>query len=51
MHASRPPLRAPASLPQSALPAHVQPLRRPTPLVKADALAFLRFEVTDLDAS
>ena len=51
MHATRPSPRAPASLPQSNRPAHVQALRRPTPLVKADALAFLRFEVTDLDAS
>ena len=45
------PLRTPPSHPQSRRPAHVQALQRPLPLVKASELAFLRFELPDLDAS
>jgi len=45
------PLTTPASFPQSRRPAHVQPLTRPKALVKASALAFLRFETPDLEAS
>lgn len=44
-------LREPVSSPESRRPAHVQALRRPPALVKASALAFLRFEAPDLAAS
>ncbi|NJD32986.1 MAG: biphenyl-2,3-diol 1,2-dioxygenase [Gammaproteobacteria bacterium] len=43
------PLRAPPEHPQHAAPAHVERLVRPQPIVKASALAFLRFEKADLD--
>ena len=45
------PLRTPPSHPQSRRPAHVQALQRPQPLVKASELAFLRFEVPDLEVA
>jgi hypothetical protein len=45
------PLRTPPNHPQSRRPAHVQALQRPPALVKARELAFLRFEVPDLDAT
>ncbi|SFV11044.1 VOC family protein [Pseudoduganella namucuonensis] len=44
-------LRTPPAHPESALPASVQKLRRPEPLVKAQALAFLMFEKPDLAAA
>ena len=44
-------LRTPPAYPESALPAGVQPLARPAPLVKAQALAFLMFEKPDLAAA
>jgi len=43
-------LHTPPAYPEHALPAGVQPLARPAPLVKAQALAFLMFEKPDLDA-
>ena len=51
MPATATPLRTPPSHPQSRRPAHVQALQRPPALVKARELAFLRFEVPDLDAT
>ncbi|MES2127025.1 MAG: VOC family protein [Pseudomonadota bacterium] len=42
-------LRAPQSYAESALPPNVHKLARPSPLVKASALAFLMFEKPDLD--
>jgi len=44
-------LRTPPAFPESALPAGVQPLARPAPLIKAQALAFLMFEKPDLAAA
>lgn len=44
-------LRAPLAYPESGLPPFVQKLERPTPLAKAQGLAFLMFEKPDLDAS
>ena len=51
MPATATPLRTPLTHPQSRRPAHVQALERPPALVKARELAFLRFEVPDLDAT
>lgn len=45
------PLAAPAEYPEDQRPAHVQKLERPTPLVKARRLAFLRFGKPDLQKS
>jgi catechol 2,3-dioxygenase-like lactoylglutathione lyase family enzyme len=39
---------APPSYPECALPAFIQKLERPTPVIKAQALAFLMFEKPDL---
>ena len=39
------------SYPASALPDGVAPIERPQPLVRATALAFLRFEKRDLKAT
>jgi len=44
-------LRAPEEHPESHLPAQIQRLARPRPLLKAQALAFLRFERPRLDAA
>ncbi|MGZ8291592.1 MAG: VOC family protein [Telluria sp.] len=44
-------LRTPPAYPESALPPGIQKLRRPAPLVKAQALAFLMFEKPDLAAT
>lgn len=44
-------LRTSPAYPQSALPAHIQKLERPTPLLKAQSLAFLMFEKPDLKAT
>jgi hypothetical protein len=43
-------LRTPPAYPESALPAGIEKLPRPEPLVKAQSLAFLMFEKPDLDA-
>jgi catechol 2,3-dioxygenase-like lactoylglutathione lyase family enzyme len=47
---SRATLRTPPAYPESALPTGIQKLQRPLALVKAQALAFLMFEKTDLKA-
>ena len=39
----------PPSYPESALPAFIQKLERPTPVIKAQSLAFLMFEKPDLE--
>jgi catechol 2,3-dioxygenase-like lactoylglutathione lyase family enzyme len=44
----RTPLRQPESVPQSKLPAHIQPLARPQALGRAVELAFLMWEKRDL---
>ncbi|WP_028103909.1 VOC family protein [Pseudoduganella violaceinigra] len=44
-------LQSPPAYPENALPPGVQPLARPTPLVKAQSLAFLMFEKADLAAT
>src|SRR5476649_2823441 len=49
-HPSKGVLRTPHAYPASALPPGVQPLARPTPLLKAQSLAFLMFEKPDLTA-
>jgi len=48
---SRTLLRTQPTYPEHALPPQVQRLKRPAPLVKANALAFLMFEKCDLDAA
>lgn len=50
-HPFRAVLRTPMAYAEHALPAHVQPLHRPAPLIKASSLAFLMFEKPDLAAS
>jgi catechol 2,3-dioxygenase-like lactoylglutathione lyase family enzyme len=50
-HPNQTVLRTPPAYPQSALPPFIQPLERPTPLVKARSLAFLMFEKPDLAAT
>lgn len=44
------PLRMPVAYAENCLPPHVQALARPSPLIKAQALAFLMFEKPDLAA-
>ncbi len=48
---SRAALQTPPAYPESALPAHIQKLQLPAPLVKARSLAFLMFEKPDLLAT
>jgi len=49
-HPAKGVLRTPHAYPVSALPSGVQALARPTPLLKAQSLAFLMFEKPDLIA-
>lgn len=50
-HTNQAVLRTPPAFPESALPGFIQRLERPTPLIKAQALAFLMFEKPDLAAT
>jgi len=50
IQAPRAALRTPPAYPESRLPAGIDKLARPAPLLKAQSLAFLMFEKPDLDA-